>query len=64
MYDGPVETVKYMWVNIWCMRHWIVGLAEIHFHWHIVAQLVTAQNEILLWLEGMNYVKIRAHCKT
>ena len=31
MDDGPMETVKYMWVNIWCMLEWIVGLAEIHF---------------------------------
>ena len=19
MYDGPMETVEYIWVNIWCM---------------------------------------------
>ena len=44
MDDGPMETVKYMWVNIWCMLEWIVGLAEIHF----LAQLVSAQNEVLL----------------
>ena len=31
MYDGPMETVKYMYVNIWCMLDQIVGLAEIHF---------------------------------
>ena len=31
MYDSPVETVKYMCVNIWCMLDWIVGLAEIQF---------------------------------
>ena len=31
MDDGLMETVKYMWVNIWCMLEWIVGLAEIHF---------------------------------
>ena len=35
MHDGPMETVKYAWVNIWCMLDWIVGFchktAEIHF---------------------------------
>ena len=30
-YGGPMEAVKYMWVNIWCMLDWIVRLAEIHF---------------------------------
>ena len=33
--DGPMETVECMWVNIWCMLHWIIGFclktAEIHF---------------------------------
>ena len=33
--DGPMETVEYMWVNIWCMLDWIIGFchktAEIHF---------------------------------
>ena len=32
--DGSVETVEYMWVNIWCMLDWIVfchKTAEIHF---------------------------------
>ena len=23
MCDGPIETVKYIWVNIWCMPDWI-----------------------------------------
>ena len=31
--------------------------------WDIVAQLVSAQNEMLLWLAEMNYVKIQIHCK-
>ena len=35
MYDGPMETVEHMWVNIWCMLDWTVGFchktAEIHF---------------------------------
>ena len=35
MYDGPKETVEYMWVNTWCMLDWVVGFchktAEIHF---------------------------------
>ena len=32
--------------------------------WHRVDQLVkSAQNETLLWLAGMNCMKIRTHCK-
>ena len=35
MYDGSIETVKYIWVNFWYMIDWIVGfcykVAEIHF---------------------------------
>ena len=35
MYDGPMETLEYIWVNIWCMLDWIVGfchkIADIHF---------------------------------
>ena len=35
MNDGPMETVEYMWINIWCMLDWITGFchktAEIHF---------------------------------
>ena len=23
--DGPMETVEYMWVNIWCIPDWIIG---------------------------------------
>ena len=25
MCDGPIETVKYIWVNIWCMLDWILS---------------------------------------
>ena len=25
IYAGPMETVKYTWVNIWSMLDWIVG---------------------------------------
>ena len=31
--------------------------------WHIVTQLVSAQIEALVWLAGINYVKIQTHCK-
>ena len=67
MYDDPMETVEYMWVNIRCMlEDWIVGFcnknAEMH-HLGISAQLVSAQNELLLlWLAGINYVEIRTRC--
>ena len=49
-----------MWVNIWCMLDWIIGFGhktvEIRFL-STSAQLVSAQNETLLWLAGMNKVK-------
>ena len=48
---------EYMWVNIRCMLDWIIGFghktAEIHF-FGMSAQLVSAQNETLLWLVGMS----------
>ena len=25
MSDGPIETVKYIWINIWCMLDWILS---------------------------------------
>ena len=57
MYDGPTETVEYMWVNILRMLNWIIRFghktAERHFL-GISAQLVSAQNETLLWLAGIN----------
>ena len=35
MDDGATETVEYMWVDVWCMLNWIIGISqktvEIHF---------------------------------
>ena len=35
MNNGAIETVEYMWVNIWCMLDWIIGFChkttEMHF---------------------------------
>ena len=35
MYDGPMESVEYIYMNIWCMLDWIAGFChktvEIHF---------------------------------
>ena len=35
MKDGAMKTVECMWVDIWCMLDWIIGLchktAEMHF---------------------------------
>ena len=28
MNDGAVETVEYMWVDIWCLLDWIIGLCH------------------------------------
>ena len=29
MYDGPIETVEYIWVNTWCMI-WSISPASLH----------------------------------
>ena len=35
MNDGAMKTLECMWVNIWCMLDWIIGLshktAEMYF---------------------------------
>ena len=35
MIDGAIETMEYIWVGIWCMLDWIIGLChkttEMHF---------------------------------
>ena len=35
MNDGAMETVEYMWMEIWCMLDWVRGLchktAQMHF---------------------------------
>ena len=35
MNDGAMETVECMWVDIWCLLDWIIGLchktAKMHF---------------------------------
>ena len=28
MYDGTMETVEHMWLNIWCMLDWTVGFCH------------------------------------
>ena len=28
IYDGPLDTVKYTWVIIWCMLYWIFGFCH------------------------------------
>ena len=38
MNDGAVENVEHMWVDIWCLLDWIIGLChkttEMHLPWH------------------------------
>ena len=35
MNNGAMETLEWMWVDIWCMLDWIIGIyhktAEMHF---------------------------------
>ena len=45
---GAMETVEHMWVDTWCMPDWIIELSTLLW---------------LLWLTGMEYAKIRTHCK-
>ena len=66
MYDGPMETVEYIWVNIWCILDWISSQnCRNTLPLHKIDQLVmkSTKNETLLWLEGIKYVKIQTHCK-
>ena len=65
MNDGAMETVEClwkMWVDIWCMLDWIIGLchktAEMHF-----PGMVCSTSETLLWLMEMDYAKIGTHCE-
>ena len=62
MNDGAMETVECLWVDIWCMLDWVIGLchktAEMHF-----PGMGCSTSETLLWLTEMECVKIRTHCK-
>ena len=60
MYDGPMETAEYIWVNIWCMLDWILSQnCKNTLCFHTVDQLVrNPENEMLLWLVGIKCVKI------
>ena len=65
MYDGPTQTVDYIWANIWCMLNlilsWNCGNKS---PMHNVDELLrNAENERLLSLAGMKGVKIPTYCK-
>ena len=57
MNDGAMETVECIWVDIWCMLDWVIGLchktAEMHF-----PGMGCSTSETLLWLTEMECVKI------
>ena len=57
MNDGVMETVECLWVDIWCMLDWVIGLchktAEMHF-----PGMGCSTSETLLWLTEMECVKI------
>ena len=63
MNDGAMEIVECIWVDIWCMLDWIIGLchktAEMHF-----PGMGCLTSETLLWLMEMDYAKIRTHSKS
>ena len=52
MYVGPMETVEYILVNIWCMLDWIMSQnCRNTLPLHTVDQLVrSAKNEMLFYL--------------
>ena len=62
MNDSAMETVECIWVDIWCMLDWVIGLChkttEMHF-----PGMGCSTSEMLLWLTEMECVKIRSHCK-
>ena len=64
-YDGPMETIEYIWLNICSMLNWISSQNCINtLPLHKVDQLVmSTKNETLLWLVGIKNVKIQTRCK-
>ena len=62
MNNGAMETVECIWVDIWCVRDWIIGLcnktAEMHY-----PGMGCSTSDTLQWLTEMEYAKIRTHCK-
>ena len=45
LYDGPIKTVRYIWVNIWCMLGWILTCRLLWLNlrgWgeHLTSQLI------------------------
>ena len=41
MYDHPIETIEYIWVNIWCMLDWVLSQKYRNtFSLHTIDQLV------------------------
>ena len=62
MNNGAMETVECIWVDIWCMLDWVIGLChkttEMHF-----PGMGCSMSETQLWLTEMECVKIRSHCK-
>ena len=63
MNDGAMETVECMWVDIWCMMDWIIGLCRKMAEMHFPGMGLSALNETLLCLLGMECAKIRPHCR-
>ena len=64
-YDGPMETVEYIWVNFWYIFGWILSQnCRNILPLHTVDQLErSAKNETLLWLVRIKCVKFRTYCK-
>ena len=46
--DGPMETVEYMWVNIWCMLDWIIGFCHKTVSAHVKPSLENNSSNLLI----------------
>ena len=68
MKNDAMETpVEYMWVDIWCMLDWIVGLcyktAEMHFPGMNRLAGEYTKCDAAVVADRMKCAKIRIHCK-
>ena len=67
MIDGAIETMEYMWVGIWCMLDWIIGLChkttEMHFCGMSCSTSEYTKWDAVVADGGEVFAKVRTHCK-
>ena len=62
MNNDTIESVECIWVDIWCMLDWIIGLCHKMAEMHLPG-MGCSTSETLLWLTETDCAKIRTHCK-